>query len=105
MFGTRSYLAGLANAVRGKKVFLTIDVDGFDPSVIPATGTPEPGGLLWYDVLEIIRTIASHAKVVAFDLVELAPIPGQHAPDFTVAKLAYKAINIVLSSDAWAEKA
>ena len=92
----RSYLAALAEKVRGKRVFLTVDLDVFDPSIIPATGTPEPGGLLWYDVLEIIRTVVTNAEVIAFDVVELAPIPGLHAPDFTAAKLVYKIMNLVM---------
>jgi agmatinase len=94
----RSYLQALANAVRGKQVFLTVDVDAFDPSIMPSTGTPEPGGLLWRDVLEIVRTVAANGTIIAFDCVELAPIPGIHAPDFMAAKLIYKIINIVLNS-------
>ncbi|HEY3330483.1 MAG TPA: agmatinase [Capsulimonadaceae bacterium] len=101
MRSDRSYLSAVADAVRGQNVFLTIDVDGFDPSIVPATGTPEPGGLLWYDGLDIIRAVASTANIIAFDIVELAPIAGQHAPDFTVAKLAYKTMNISLASPAW----
>jgi agmatinase len=96
----RSYLTDLAEKVRGQQVFLTVDLDAFDPSIIPATGTPEPGGLLWYDVLEIIRTIVANANVIAFDVVELAPIPGLHAPDFTAAKLVYKIMNLVMGKRA-----
>ncbi|MBI6545693.1 MAG: agmatinase [Cyanobacteria bacterium NC_groundwater_1444_Ag_S-0.65um_54_12] len=80
------------------RVFLTIDVDGFDPSVIPATGTPEPGGLGWYQVLQILRELFSQREVVAADLLELAPIPGLIAPDFTCAKLIYKIIGYKFSA-------
>lgn len=92
------HLAPLAAAVRGKTVFLTIDLDGFDPSLVPATGTPEPHGLSWNEGLEIIRTVAQAANVVAIDCVELAPIPGQHTSDFLAAKLIYKAIGLTLAN-------
>ena len=96
MLYDRSYLQSLAHALRGKQVFLTVDLDVFDPSIMPATGTPEPGGLLWRDVLDIVHTVATSGEIIAFDCVELAPIPGLHAPDFMAAKLIYKIINIVL---------
>jgi hypothetical protein len=73
-------------------VYLTIDVDCFDPSLVPSTGTPEPGGLQWYPVLKLLRQVFRERNVVACDVVELAPIPGLHAPDFLVAKLVYKLI-------------
>lgn len=92
------HLEPLAELVRGKKVFLTIDLDGFDPALIAATGTPEPNGLSWNQGLEIIRTVAREAFVVAIDCVELAPIPGAHASDFLAAKLVYKAIGLALAS-------
>ncbi|BDI30298.1 agmatinase [Capsulimonas corticalis] len=99
MHRDRSYLTALIEKIKGKQVFLTIDLDAFDPSVIPATGTPEPGGLLWYDVLEIVQTVARESTVIAFDVVELAPIPGLHAPDFTAAKLVYKVLTAVLGKE------
>lgn len=76
----------------GPRVFLTIDIDGLDPTLVPATGTPEPGGLGWYDVLDLLRELFSARDVVAADLLELAPIPGFVAPDFLCAKLIYKII-------------
>jgi len=80
----------LTNFVRNKLVYLTIDLDGLDPSVMPAVGTPEPGGLSWQQVQDIIRLIAQHARgVPIMDVVELAPIPGLIAPDFLAAKLIY----------------
>ncbi len=75
-----------------KNVYLTVDVDGFDPAFVPSTGTPEPGGLGWYDVLRLFRALTRERKLVGADVVELAPIPGLVAPDFLVAKLVYKII-------------
>lgn len=71
-------------------VFVTIDLDVFDPSIMPATGTPEPGGLYWRDVLRLLKLVSSSCKIRGFDVVELAPIPGIVAPDFMAAKLIYR---------------
>ncbi len=96
-----NHLRNLAEQVRERDVYLTIDVDGLDPSIIPATGTPEPNGLTWRQVLQIIRTTAQAARVVGLDVVELAPRPGLHASDFTAAKLTYHAVNVVAASRGW----
>lgn len=77
----------------GPKVYLTIDVDYFNPALVPSTGTPEPGGLSWYKTLRFLRRVLVEREVIAADVVELAPAPGVHAPDFLVAKLVYKLIN------------
>ncbi|HHY57038.1 MAG TPA: agmatinase [Chloroflexi bacterium] len=82
--------------VQGRRVFLTIDVDGLDPAIVPATGTPEPDGLTWMETLDILRTLNKHATVVGMDCVELAPAPGLHLAEFAVAKLVYKAISYSL---------
>jgi agmatinase len=74
------------------RVYITICLDGFDPSIMPAVGTPEPGGLGWYDVLRIVRRVAETRHIVGFDVVELFPIPGNVAPDFLAAKLVYKVL-------------
>ncbi len=76
----------------GPDVYITFDVDVLDPSVMPSTGTPEPGGLHWYPVLKLLRRVFAERRVVGADIVELAPIPGFHAPDFLAAKLLYKMI-------------
>jgi N1-aminopropylagmatine ureohydrolase len=76
-------------------VYLTIDVDGFDPSIIPATGTPEPGGLDWHQVTSLVRAVADHKKIVAMDVVELLPQAGNHASDFLTAKLVYKCLGYI----------
>ena len=72
-----------------KQVFVTFDLDAFDPAVIPATGTPVPGGLGWYETLQLIDEIAVARQIVGFDVVELAPMKGLHHPDYTAALLVY----------------
>ena len=74
------------------KVYITFDLDGFDPSVMPAVGTPEPGGLLWDEAIELVTAVGRSKTIVGCDIVELAPIPGMIYPDFTAARLAYKLI-------------
>jgi agmatinase len=74
------------------KVYLTIDLDVFDPSVMPSTGTPEPGGLDWYTTLELIRKVTETKQLVGFDIVELCPEPNNKAPNFLAAKLLYKVL-------------
>jgi agmatinase len=71
-------------------VYITIDVDGMDPAIMPATGTPEPGGLSWYEMLALLRATVERRTVVACDVVELSPLPGIMAPNFLCAKLVYK---------------
>lgn len=78
-----------------KKIYITLDVDGLDPSVIRATGTPVPGGLGWYDTLTLLEKIISKRDVVGFDLVELAPVEGDHASDFAAAQLIYSVMGMV----------
>jgi agmatinase len=91
------WLTGLADLLRGRRIYLTIDVDGLDPSVIPATGTPEPGGLTWQQAMAMLETVTGAAgEIVGIDCVELAPVPGLHAADFAVAKLLYRAISLAL---------
>lgn len=71
-------------------VYLSIDVDVFDPSLMPAVGTPEPGGLLWDEILGLARTVSRQRKIVGIDLVELAPVDGLVHPQFIAARLLYK---------------
>ncbi len=95
------FLDDLARFVKKKRVFFTIDLDGLDPSIMPAVGTPEPGGISWDRMLEIARTVTQHAACVpVFDVVELAPIPGFRAPDFLAAKLVYKLFSYMLIKSA-----
>ena len=74
-------------------VYITIDLDAFDPSIMPSTGTPEPGGLLWNETLDLLKKVFKKCNVVGFDIVELAPIEQLHAPDFLAAKLNYKMLS------------
>ncbi len=72
-----------------KKIYVTIDVDALDPSLMPSTGTPEPGGLTWYQLMSALESTVVGRRVIGFDVVELAPIKGLHAPDFAAARLIY----------------
>ncbi len=76
--------------IKNKNVYLTFDVDGLDSSIMPATGTPEPGGFFWYETLSLIKTTFKNANVIGADINELAPIKGFNSYNFLVAKLAYK---------------
>jgi agmatinase len=76
----------------GKTVYITIDCDAFDPAIMPAVGTPEPGGLTWYEMLTLLRRVIAQRRVVGCDIVELCPIPGNVAPNFLCAKLIYKIV-------------
>lgn len=76
----------------GKHTYVTIDLDAFDPGEMPAVGTPEPGGLSWYQVLDLFREICLRTKIVGMDVVELCPMEGQTRADFLAAKLVYKMI-------------
>ncbi|MEZ6318406.1 MAG: agmatinase [Phycisphaerales bacterium] len=73
-----------------RKVYVTIDMDAFDPALVPATGTPEPGGLTWWQVDRLLRAVCDRSQVVGFDVVELCPSEGQHASDFVAAKLVHR---------------
>jgi len=74
-------------------VYITFDVDGLDPSIMPSTGTPEPNGLLWAETMKLLRMIGEHRTIVGCDVVELAPKKGVSHPDLTAAKLTYKLMN------------
>lgn len=93
-FSADKLLSGLSD-----EVYITIDLDVLDPAIMPSTGTPEPGGLSWYDLIGIIREVAGKRKVVGFDVVELSPIEGLVHPDFTAAKLLYKTIGYISESE------
>ncbi len=94
----------LRSRLKDRRVYLTIDVDGLDPALVSATGTPEPDGLTWRETLDILRIVAQEATIVGLDCVELAPIAGQHASDFAVAKLVYKAITYAIASHSDADE-
>jgi len=87
------------------KVFFTVDVDGIDPSVLPATGTPVPGGLGWYQTLGLFESVATQRRIIGFDVMEFAPIKGFHAYDFAAAVLTYKLMGIVQRTSARVRRA
>ncbi len=89
-----SWIERALSGLDDKPVYLTIDLDAFDPAIIPATGTPEPGGLAWWPTLRFLDRLIACANVVACDIVELAPSPGLHHADFMAARLAYKLIGM-----------
>lgn len=76
----------------GQNVYITIDLDGLDPSIMPSVGTPEPGGMGWYETLRLLKMVCERKKVVGFDVMELCPNPTDISSDFTAAKLVYKLI-------------
>jgi agmatinase len=80
-------------------VFITIDLDAFDPSIMPSTGTPEPGGLLWYETLEFLKQVFTEKNVVGFDIVELCPNKAEKSSDFLAAKLYYKMLSYKFQDD------
>jgi agmatinase len=95
----QQWKATLAQKVRGRDVFLTIDIDGLDPSLVPATGTPEPDGLTWQEAISAIRIVTQYAgRILGADCVELAPVPGHHASEFITAKLIYKTMNLIMKA-------
>ena len=79
-------------------VYLSIDLDALDPGIMPAVGTPEPGGLSYRQVLTIIENLAKRGPIIGLDLVELAPIPGHTVSEFTAARLLYKALGYIYLS-------
>ncbi|MCK8479400.1 agmatinase [Psychroserpens algicola] len=80
-------------------VYITFDLDAFDPSIMPSTGTPEPGGLLWYETIEFLRQVFEEKNVVGFDIVELCPNPKEKSSDFLAAKLYYKMLTYKFLND------
>lgn len=78
-----------------EQVFFTVDIDGLDPSVFPSTGTPVPGGLAWYQTLNLFESVAKQRQIIGFDIMEFSPLEGFHAYDFAAALLSYKLMGIV----------
>ena len=92
IYDNREWIKKVVSKLSGD-VYVTIDVDVFDPSIMPSVGTPEPGGLLWYDVLELLKAVCGKKNVVGFDVVELCPDERNKSPDFLAAKLIYKLLS------------
>lgn len=89
-------VADIVAPLKDRPIYLTFDVDGFDSSLMPSTGTPEPGGLFWDDAMNIIKAASQIGTIVGADINELAPIENLHGPDFVASKLAYKIMNYAL---------
>lgn len=83
-------------AALADEVYVTIDVDAFDPSLVPGTGTPEPGGLGWYEVIDLLAAVTTHRRVIGFDVVELSPLVEGHVSPVVAAKLVYKLIGLAV---------
>ena len=95
---TQEWAEEVARAL-SPNVYLTIDLDGLDPSILPATGTPEPGGLTWEQVTGLLRVVARRRTIVGMDVVELLPTPGLHAADFLAAKLIYRTLGYIFCQE------
>ncbi len=80
-----------------RDVYITIDLDVLDPSIMPSTGTPEPGGLDWYALIGLLRPVIMEKNVVAMDVTELLPHPDNRAPDFLAAKLIYRILSMIFA--------
>jgi agmatinase len=91
-------MSGLKKIIKNKNIYLTFDLDGFDSSLMPATGTPEPGGLFWNDAIKVLKIIFKNSTVVGADVNELAPKKNLHACDFLAAKLVYKILSYKFAS-------
>jgi agmatinase len=91
---------GIVSSLSGN-VYITVDLDVFDPAVVPSVVTPEPGGLTWFDVTDILRDVMqADTNLVGFDVMELAPIAGMAAPDYLAARLCYRMMGWVVSRQA-----
>ena len=89
--GRRDWMSRVLTSL-SDEVYVTLDLDVFDPSIMPAVGTPEPGGMGWREILDLLKEVFRHKRVVGMDIVELTPIPGHVASDFLAAKLIYRMI-------------
>jgi agmatinase len=93
--GQRSWIESVVS-VLSEEVYITVDVDAFDPSLLPGTGTPEPGGLGWYDVIDLITAVTRQKRVIGADVVELSPLIEDHVSPMVAAKLVYKLIGLAV---------
>jgi len=93
----KDWCEAIASHLKGD-VYISVDLDALDPAFMPATGTPEPGGIGWKDMLRLIRAVSEKCRIRGFDVVELSPIPGLAAPDFLAAKLTYRMMGYTLNN-------
>ena len=90
MIDNDNWISEAIDSLPSDKVYVTIDMDALDPSIMPSVGTPEPGGMGWYETLVLFKRLSQKKEVIGFDVVELSPMPGNISPDFLAAKLIYK---------------
>lgn len=95
MIGNEDWIGDAIDSLDNDKVYVTIDMDALDPSIMPSVGTPEPGGMGWHETLALLKALSQKKEVVGFDVVELSPTPGNVSPDFLTAKLIHKFLNYI----------
>lgn len=95
MVNNRLWVDEVIDSLDNDRVYVTIDMDAFDPSIMPSVGTPEPGGMGWYEALMLLKKLSQEKEVIGFDVMELSPIPGNVSPDFLAAKLIYKFLSYI----------
>ena len=95
MIDKGNWISEAIDSLTSDKVYVTIDMDALDPSVMPSVGTPEPGGMGWYETLALLKRLSLEKKIIGFDVVELSPIAGNVGPDFLTAKLIYKFLSYI----------
>ncbi|OIO34647.1 MAG: agmatinase [Candidatus Omnitrophica bacterium CG1_02_41_171] len=101
IFKKNKWQEEIISSLPDKKVYLSIDLDCFDPGIMPSVGTPEPGGFSWYYLTSLLSNLAQSHQIIGFDIVELSPNRANRAPDFLAAKLCYRLINLIAKSNSW----
>ncbi len=100
LHGNPELWKSIAGKIEGRDVYITIDLDAFDPSIMPAVGTPEPGGLGWYETLGMLKEVIKRSNVVGFDIMELLPVPQNPPSEFFAARLLYKLLSYIFNDKA-----
>lgn len=95
MIKNENWIEDVIDSLDNDKVYVTIDMDALDPSIMPSVGTPEPGGMGWYETLALLKRLSREKNIIGFDVVELSPISGNVSPDFLTAKLVYKFLSYI----------
>ena len=95
MIGNEDWIEAAIDSLDNDRVYVTIDMDALDPSIMPSVGTPEPGGMGWYETLALLKMLSHKKEIIGFDVVELSPVTGNISPDFLAAKLIYKFLNYI----------
>jgi len=101
IFKKNKWQEEIISSLHSKKVYLSIDLDCFNPGIMPSVGTPEPGGFSWYQFTDLLSNLTQTHQIIGFDIVELSPNQANKAPDFLAAKLCYRLINLIAKSNGW----